>query len=473
MNSFWNKKNSFNKKPASVSVKTETRKFRAPATSNPPTKKQKTAGDSLERGSSNSLEGSSSNSTSSTTRSTWLRDNHTPITRNPITASKESNTFDKATKSSRQLVNEQAMQYTSYFDDLNGSGSDPFPTIQLQLPAGIEEYALAVPKNRDNYSPIHDLVDTIKILIAWFIPPQSRGLFGNTETYHSSTQSSTSSETSTSILRLLQRSFNRRQGKLFIDAIDQFNREFQQLVQTDQITKHLESLQGIHPQVWTHITTQSYQRIVGPRVADLRHYEPFSSNIYGEIMPPFVAHLAHRMHIGPQTLVVDLGAGVGNVVLQLSLAAGCKSFGVEVMDKPADLAQVQLSEGRARSAMYSLDCGEMYLEKEDFCHSSTLSRKLPDADVVLINNYAFSAQLNEQLSLLFLDLKDGAKIVSLKPFLPANFRISDATVNSPLAILQMQKGDYFPGSVSWTDKGDHYYIHTVDRTALNRYLQGK
>lgn len=103
-------------------------------------------------------------------------------------------------------------------------------------------------------------------------------------------------------------------------------------------------------------------------------------------MPPFVAHLAHRMHIGPQTLVVDLGAGVGNVVLQLSLAAGCKSFGVEVMDKPADLAQVQLSEGRARSAMYSLDCGEMYLEKEDFCHSSTLSRKLPDADVVLINN---------------------------------------------------------------------------------------
>lgn len=45
---------------------------------------------------------------------------------------------------------------------------------------------------------------------------------------------------------------------------------------------------------------------------------------------------------------------------------------------------------------------------------------------------AFSAELNERLSWMFLDLKDDVKIISLKPFLSNNFRITDATVGFEL-----------------------------------------
>lgn len=47
----------------------------------------------------------------------------------------------------------------------------------------------------------------------------------------------------------------------------------------------------------------------------------------------------------------------------------------------------------------------------------------------LVNNYAFTPALNDKLSLLFLDLKEGTKIISLKPFVSENFRLTERTVS--------------------------------------------
>ena len=106
-------------------------------------------------------------------------------------------------------------------------------------------------------------------------------------------------------------------------------------------------------------------------------------------MPSFVAHLAQRLKIGPKSRFIDLGAGVGNLVLQMSLATGCTSFGVEQMATPAELAFLQLSEGRARSALYGYKTGEMNFEAGDFCNSRKLSWELANicqGSVILINN---------------------------------------------------------------------------------------
>ena len=111
-----------------------------------------------------------------------------------------------------------------------------------------------------------------------------------------------------------------------------------------------------------------------------------SSNIYGEILSPFVAHIAHKLNIGPNSTFIDLGAGVGNLVLQMSLATGCKSFGVEQMNTPADLGFIQLEEGNKRSAMYGLSVGDMDFEKGDMCNSQKLNALLPKADFILVNN---------------------------------------------------------------------------------------
>jgi H3 lysine-79-specific histone-lysine N-methyltransferase len=53
-------------------------------------------------------------------------------------------------------------------------------------------------------------------------------------------------------------------------------------------------------------------------------------------------------------------------------------------------------------------------------------------DIQLINNYAFSPALNEKITLAaFLELKDGAKVISLKPFLSKDFRLTDRNVGPP------------------------------------------
>ncbi|TIA88847.1 hypothetical protein E3P99_02367 [Wallemia hederae] len=416
-------------------------------------------------------------------KSSWITDNHTAVKRDLfVTESSDDKSWAEKIVSSKQLVDLETKHYkpcewclshrrcliASDFDDLDAE--TVFPSIQLQMPGGVsEEYYLAVPKNKDNYSPIHDLMTTVTLMLDWFIPSSFSHIFGANiqlgEEFYTMYEGC--------IRRRIQRAFNRRDGKGFVDAVSDFNAEFNKITKDEHVRDYMISREGVPPELWMHICNQTYQRVIGPKVHDLRNYEAFSSNIYGEIMPSFVAHLAQRLKIGPQRSFIDLGAGVGNLVLQMSLATGCSSFGVEQMAIPAELAFLQLSEGRARSSLYGYKTGEMDFEAGDFCNSQKLTKKLANSwkgDVILINN-SFSAELNERLSLLFLDLKDNVKIVSLKPFLPHNFRITDATVDSPLAILRMETGDYFPGSVSWTDKGGTYYIHTVDRSAVRNYLR--
>jgi len=45
-----------------------------------------------------------------------------------------------------------------------------------------------------------------------------------------------------------------------------------------------------------------------------------------------------------------------------------------------------------------------------------------------VNNEVFPPSLNADLTNMFLDLKDGATIVSLKPFVPIDFRMNESNV---------------------------------------------
>ena len=50
--------------------------------------------------------------------------------------------------------------------------------------------------------------------------------------------------------------------------------------------------------------------------------------------------------------------------------------------------------------------------------------------VQLVNNEVFPSSLNIELTYMFLDMKDGAKIVSLKPFEPEVVRMNESNVSS-------------------------------------------
>ncbi|KAJ9110844.1 hypothetical protein QFC19_001353 [Naganishia cerealis] len=274
-----------------------------------------------------------------------------------------------------------------------------------------------------------------------------------------------------SIWRALQRGYNRTLGPLFVSAVEKFNTTLVDI--RPEIAAHLATafdspqgssaadassappLSGMTMQLWQtlceHVAAQCYQRVVGPQIGSVHDYEPFSDNVYGELEPMFVSKILRENPLGPKNVFVDLGSGVGNALINVALQTSAASYGTEVMPNPARLATLQIAEAKKRWAMWALrGTEECRAYQADFCKHEKTGKALRVADLVLVNNYAFTPALNDKLSLLFLDLKEGTKIISLKPFVSENFRLTERTATSPLAILKMKEKTY-QGGCSYDD----------------------
>lgn len=72
---------------------------------------------------------------------------------------------------------------------------------------------------------------------------------------------------------------------------------------------------------------------------------------------------------------------------------------------------------------------------------------------------------------MFLDLPEGAQIVSLEPYRRPDFRLTERTVSSPQAIFRVEEVEFRRGAVSWMAEGGVYYLHTVDREPLRKFTE--
>ena len=77
----------------------------------------------------------------------------------------------------------------------------------------------------------------------------------------------------------------------------------------------------------------------------------------------------------------------------------------------------------------------------------------------------FDPELNQGILAMFLDLKENAKVVSLRSFVPRTS--SSRRINAIESIFKVKDYQYPRGSVSWMMDGGSYYIHTVDRSQLS------
>ncbi|KAJ8103310.1 histone methylation DOT1 [Lipomyces tetrasporus] len=221
------------------------------------------------------------------------------------------------------------------------------------------------------------------------------------------------------------------------------------------------------------ILSHIYSRIVSPYVKELRKYTAFSNNVYGELLPKFVSRIFKELELRSDQVFVDLGSGVGNCVLQAALETGCESYGCEMMENAAELADKQAVEFQERLKLWGIKAGLVKLITGDFLKSEEIGEVLQKTDLLLVNNYAFDAELNGNLVHMFLDLRDGTKIVSLKSFVPPGHTISSHNVESPINLLQVEEREFFSGSVSWTDAPGKYYVSTIDRGRIKKFLSSQ
>ena len=227
------------------------------------------------------------------------------------------------------------------------------------------------------------------------------------------------------------------------------------------VARNLDARHDLPTHLVSFILDQVYDRTVAQKVELLSKYENGTDNVYGELLHPFVSNiLAERLRMTSDQVFVDLGSGVGNVVLQAALEIGCESWGDEMMENACNLAEAQQREFAARCRLWGIRPGQVFLERGDFRTNARIQEVLKRADVVLVNNQAFTSQLNDDLVRMFLDLKSGCKIISLKNFVhdykSAAYNVND--VGS--TILDVRDLTYPEGYVSWTGAAGTFCIST-------------
>ena len=304
------------------------------------------------------------------------------------------------------------------------------------------------------YETANDITQTMHMIVEYYLPKSERERFDN--------------ET-TGFPQRVSRAINKKSETALIEVIEEWNSEMVRLRKDGTITKILDAMDYITPSLAERIINQTFSRTVSLNLKYLHHYEAGTDNVYGELLPKFVSQILRDLRVSSDQIFVDLGSGVGNVVLQAALEAGCESWGCEIMDKYCEVADLQQGEFIARCYMWGLSLGDTHLEKGDFTVNAKILDVLKRADVILVNNQVFTPKLNDALTTLFLDLKEGARIVSLKSFVPNGHKISARNSDSVLNLLRVEQKEYFSKCVSWTDQGGNYYISTKDSTAVARF----
>ena len=330
--------------------------------------------------------------------------------------------------------------------------------INLQYPSASqrEKYELVVPVGKvDDFKTLEDIRATMEIVIQNYIPNEEAAALSND---------------STGLLRRLKRSVERLAGNEYFDHIEEWNESMVEWRKDGTLSRVMDAWKTVDLALLERILTQTYARTVSLRVHELRKYQNGTDNVYGELLPRFVSTILKKdTNMKSDQIFVDLGSGVGNCVLQAALEVGCESWGCEMMENACELADLQAKEFAARCRLWGLSCGNIHLERGDFLKNEAIRKILPKADVVLVNNQAFTPTLNEDLTNLFLDLKEGAKVVSLKSFKPEGHKNEALTAGAIYNILNVVKKEYHSEHVSWTHADGNYYVSTKDSSGVKAF----
>ncbi|KAK2604950.1 hypothetical protein N8I77_007840 [Diaporthe amygdali] len=323
-------------------------------------------------------------------------------------------------------------------------GADPEElVVKLQYPGSLTRERFVLSDAKDKLNVFEDIKKVVENVRDTFLTPEQAKEYGFKD-----------------IIRQLERNYSPQILNLagYKAAIEKYNNAVLHLLKTGAIVAAIDKQHELSEGLIDHILTQVYDRVVTPKVDILKKYDNGTDNVYGEMNRSFVRQaLCQELRMTSEQVFVDLGSGVGNVTLQAALEIGCESWGCEMMEGPATLAKAQHAEFRARCKLWGIQPGRVRFVHDDFTKDEAIKDVLQRAEVVLANNFAFTPQLNDTLKIMFLDLKEDCKLVSLK-----NFVSSSAYHTNDIAtqILDVRKYRWPPNGVSWTESQGDYFIAT-------------
>ncbi|XP_031549497.1 uncharacterized protein LOC116287026 [Actinia tenebrosa] len=202
----------------------------------------------------------------------------------------------------------------------------------------------------------------------------------------------------------------------------------------------------------------------------LNSYEPFSPEVYGETSFDLIAQMIKEVPMGSDQTFIDLGSGVGQVILQVAASGNVKEcFGIEKAEIPACYAQEMDKLFRKLMKWFGKTHKPYTLVKGDFLDQD-VKEKITTSGIIFVNNFAFGPSVDHKLKEMFAHMKEGTKIISSKAFCPLNFRTTTRNLSDIGTILRVSELKPLGGAVSWTGKSVSYYVHVIDRTLLENFF---
>jgi H3 lysine-79-specific histone-lysine N-methyltransferase len=339
---------------------------------------------------------------------------------------------------------EEAKNYRPAFP---GSIKNPLLQLQYPSPCPPERFEAVNPVDaQEGYSPLEDIYFCIEEIIQHFLPPDLANDLSND---------------AEGIVRLLKRAVSKNSPSDFQSELTKFNMLIRDKLADGTIPRIMDSMHALPLSLVKRITAQSYNRIVSPQAHRLRKVKG-KETTYGELLTPFVHKIFAQTGLNSSHVFVDLGSGVGNVVLQAALQTGAESWGIEKMPFAADLGRDQAHELQARARLWNISLGAIRLLKGDFLETPEIDDVLRRADIVLVNNKVFGEKLNNDLLQKFLDLKDGCKVVSLESF-GGGAKQGVRHEQAIAGLFDEERFDSGTFSVSWAGESVEYFIATKAR----------
>jgi len=229
--------------------------------------------------------------------------------------------------------------------------------------------------------------------------------------------------------------------------------------------------------MWRTMSTELLQHIMAmvysKAVTDptkLNQYKGWSEEVYGEFTSSMISEIVEKVPIRPGDRFIDLGSGVGQVVLQVAAEAMCSdSFGVEKQKNPALYAKVMEEQFKSTMEWFGKMYGKYEILHGDFLDEQFRSRIL-DANIIFVNNFAFGTAVNQKLKEIFQYCHEGCRIVSSLNFAPMGFTITERTMGDIGCILSVRRVTCSGEGVSWTARPFDYYVHTIDHTMMHEFF---
>eukprot|EP01129_Flabellula_baltica_P014558 TRINITY_DN699_c0_g1_i4.p1 TRINITY_DN699_c0_g1~~TRINITY_DN699_c0_g1_i4.p1 ORF type:complete len:541 (-),score=96.87 TRINITY_DN699_c0_g1_i4:30-1652(-) len=180
---------------------------------------------------------------------------------------------------------------------------------------------------------------------------------------------------------------------------------------------------------------------------------------YSETPPILVNHVISQLRLNREDVLLDIGSGIGNVLIQVSAQVGCRSFGIEIREDLHHIANHMKENYITIMKENRLPFGDIQL-----LHGNVLSDEiemfLSKVNTVMVNNIHFKKDMEDVLLHKFSQhLKHGARVVTCRELFN-EFKIPpDSSRSSSLSMFDQPT----VGTLELDTGSIYYYIYVVNR----------